>query len=166
MFRYTSYLLFFMLFVNNIVFAQTANKQISKSYAFCKFSLPGTIIAPGAGKRSPAVIQQRMIYLEIKDTARPVIKSVVSGKYHFSNSITAISSLSESPGINLSTSQAVTIKKRKGYSLWRIDIFPEDDQITVPAIALNNYILKGSLNGKTFTVSVKKEIQLSAEMRY
>ena len=166
MLRYTSYFVYFILFANNIAFAQTVNKPVGRSFAYCKFSNPGTIIAPGAGKKSATLIQERIIYLEIKDTAKPEIKSVVSGKYRFSNSITAVSSFPESPGINLSTSQAVTIKKRPGYSLWRIDIFPEDAQMTVPAIVLNNYVVKGSLNGKRFTVSIKKETLLSSEMRY
>ena len=160
------FLLVLVITADNIVFAQTANKLIGKSYAYCKFSLPGTIIAPGAGKRPQTVIQERIIYLEIKDTVKPVIKTIYSGKYHFSNSITAISNFPESPGISLTASKAAIIKKRAGYSLWRIDIFPEDDQITVPSVVLNNYVVKGSLNGKPFTVSVKKETQLSGDMRY
>ena len=65
-------LLLFVLVItaDNIVFAQTAGKLISKSYAYCKFSIPGTIIAPGAGKRPQTVIQERIIYLEIKDTVK------------------------------------------------------------------------------------------------
>ena len=144
---------------------QSTNKLIPNSYAFCKFSSPGNIISDEAGEPQPQVIQERIIYLQIKGTSKPAIKKIKALNYLFSHSITPISNFPESPGINSISGKPVTMVKRKGYTLWRIDLQPMND-MKIPAHNLKNYNINGSLNGNPFNIIIKKEVMLNPDMRY
>lgn len=159
-------ILSFILFINNSALAQKGNKLIRNSYAYCKFSSPGMIPVNPQGKPMATMIQERIIYLEIKGNATPVIETVRSGKYHFTYSTREITNFPESPGILEKTGKPVLFHKLTGYTLWRIDLSPGSDQEAIPARVLGNFQVKGSLNGNPFTAIIKKESAVQAQPRY
>lgn len=166
MIRHSLILIFIAAFLCNCSVAQTGNKYIRNTYAFCKFSAPGNIMADDNGKQVNTVIQDRIIYIEVKGTAKPIIKSIASGRYTFTGTPELVDAYPASAGNNPLTGTPVNIKKRAGYNLWRIDIAPASDKIEVPANPLGNYRVKGTINGRAFSIYIKQEVALAPDLRY
>lgn len=160
------YFLLVVPFFNLDCIGQSSNKLIPNSYAFSKFSSPGNMMVPEAGQPGPQVIQERIIYLQVKGNLKPEIKGIKALDYYFSHSIRPISDFPESPGINSLTGKPMKMVKRKGYTLWRIDLQPAHDSMNIPAHNLRNYYVRGMLNSTPFNVLIKKEIVLHPDMRY
>ncbi len=166
MIRNSLILILIAAFFTNCSVAQSGNKYIRNTYAYCKFSSPGNIMADDNGNQVNSLIQERIIYIEIKGTAKPVIRSIISGKYGFTGTASLVEQYPASPGNDPLTGNPVNLKKRSGYNLWRIDLSPLENQSNVPAKPLGNYRVRGTINGRSFSILIKQETALAPDLRY
>lgn len=143
-----------------------AKCNIKKAYAFYTVNMPGVQMVDENGNPVTPVPQiERFIYIESKGLKAPEIETVYYGTGRFSMAITKIEGSRISVGEKFGNIQPITIRAAKNYSLWKIDVSPVEDKISV-ATDCKNILLKIRSAGKICIYKIFKESQVSGLPRY
>jgi hypothetical protein len=150
-------LLFLFLFLNAC--SQTKS-GIRKSYAFFQLSFPGNIPVDDNGNPMRGADTLRFVYMECSGNKAPAISSVQYNNRMYDAAVFPAGKTPATPGIKKGSNEKVVLKPAAGNSLWRIELTP----IERKAAPQKGMIIKGALNGRPFTSTIKKEIELEPEI--
>ena len=145
------------------------NCNVKRGYAFYTMSLPGMIMKDDNGNDVPPVINiERFIYIECVGTNMPVIQSVLYNNSEYKPAITRVTEKTVSVGRMQASGEGMGVYKltaRKGYTLWKIDLQPANDNTNVKQDC-KNIIIKTTDKGKICKFYIYKEILLASLPRY
>ena len=138
-------------------FAQSSG-TIKRAYAYYNVSMPGIQMVDENGNPvTPKPNVTRFIYVEYKGIKMPDIKNVLYNRSPLSFSLVNVKEKTVFIG-DRTFNPNNSITARKGYSLLKIDIHPEDGK-AVPETACKNIVVKSKLGGKIYRFYVSSEKQ-------
>lgn len=109
------------------------------------------------GKPIGGVDTVRFIYIECSGNEQPVITRADYRGRVYGVATYPVETLPVILGKAKGTGRQISIKPAKGNTLWLVELSPEDRR--------SPYKSRITLQGKRFTVTVSKEVELEAEIR-
>ena len=136
-------LLFLFLLSNcvTISFAQTTC-SIKRAYAFFTVNMPGMIMKDDKGNDvAPTPAVERFIYVECSGTKAPVIEKVLYNSLPLITTVTRAESSVIAVSKRFEDGQDYKLTPAKGYTLWKVELQPVNDQAPVKQ-GCRNIIIK------------------------
>jgi hypothetical protein len=133
---------------------------IRKTYAFFQVSFPGNIPVDDNGNPMKGADTLRFVYIETSGRQAPTISSAQYNNTTYSASVFPAEKVPVTAGTKKGSDQKIIIKPAAGNSLWRIELTPAGRTKSLQ----KSMIIKGAVNGKPFTTTIKKEVELEPEI--
>jgi hypothetical protein len=137
---------------------------VKQARAFLKVSSPGTVMADENGNQVRRMIIQRCIYIETPINATLAITRITAGKKLFTGVAERIYGTRVEVGRMFGNNRKVILNAAKDNKLWKIEVNPVAEQDQSYEKTLRNIQVSGKLNGKKFTTTILKEIQLAGDL--
>ena len=132
-------------------------QTVKKAYAFYRVQTTGTLQVDDDGKPIGGVDTVRFIYLECSGNVQPVITRADYRGRMYGVATSPVATLPVIVGKAKGSERQITLQPAKGNSIWLVELSPEDRR--------SPYRSRITLQGKRFTVTVSKEVELEAEIR-
>ena len=139
---------------------------IKRAYSFYTVSVPGMIPVDDKGNPVQAVISiDRSVYLECSGGKMPVIDKILYDNSTMKTIISRIIGSTVIVGKHAENGHDFEITCRKGYTLWKVELYPEDQNHTIGQDC-RNIIIKSRYAGRLCKLSLYKETRLMSLPRY
>lgn len=154
-----------IFFVLSILFFEQAShaqlKNVRNVGAFAKEMSYGQELRGLDGNSIERRDTAYFIYLEVKGKSEPKPSQLSFNGRNYAPSVYPVTEKTVIAGINKITNKKIIIRKSAACSLWRVELNPlQGSSGTSP----KKTILKGTLNGRSFSLPIKKFIQLEADV--
>lgn len=160
--------LFYLLLLccsSALAFTQVSS-PIKRAYAFYTLSMPGNVFTDDKGNTVPPVASlSRTIYFECSGTQMPVITGIQYCNTLQKTELTRMPGTTVIVGKHIETGKDYAINGRKGFTMWKIDIYPADDAKTVKGDC-KLIIIKSKSGGRLSRCYLYSETELMPMPRY
>ena len=160
------YLLFFMLSCWGKPTLSQHLCSVKHAYSFYTVNMPGMIPIDDKGNPLPvAPSVERTIYLECSGIRMPVIDSILFDNVLMKTNVSRVSGTTIIFGKRVENGQDFGITCRKGYTLWKVAVYPANPDHTVNQDC-RNIVIKTWNAGRSCRLNLNREIQLMGLPRY
>ena len=159
-------ILFLFLSCTTVVCLAQSNCSIKKADAFITVSMPGMIFTDDKGNPVPPVPSlTRTIYLECIGTQMPVLDNILYNNIPQKTEITRIPGSKVIIGKHRENSRDYELTCRKGYTLWKIEVYPSGENKPVQQDC-RHIIIKSRSGGRLCKFYIYRETELMSTPRY
>ena len=160
----------FYLFLFSSCFNFVAPAQntcpVKRAYAFITVSMPGMIAVDEKGNPREAVpSMERCIYLECSGSRMPLIDQILYDNSAMKSTLSRINGSTIIVGKQRENGFELKLTCRKGYTLWKVELNPVDQQLTIKQDC-KNIIIKSRFAGRLCRINLYREAQLMSLPRY
>ena len=148
-----------------IAFSQSSC-VIKRAYAYYTLSMPGMIFTDDKGNPvDPVPSITRTVFIECSGNKMPVIDNILYNNIPQKNELSRVQGPKVIVGKHQENGHDFELTGQKGYTLWKVDIYPADENKRVSQDC-KNIIIKSRSGKKSCKTILYKETALMPMPRY